>query len=213
MIDEKDKKDIPIDIVPDDQMQSALGQSLGGVDTLLQALNANNIDRPSYTSVPVGTPTMAREGFDEGIRQYDQSFAEGQRQFDQSFAEGQRQFDSSMAARLAGGGSRSSSGGVGGGSIKPPTEKEKLMAIQAGAINYMKDLMTNLPTGMGVIKPPSPELAVKDTIRMIQSQLGELQLTSSEYNNLVKMLYNAAGVDPSSGKENSNDILSLLGGL
>lgn len=190
-------QDIPIDIVPD---YRAGGKNYG------QEL-ANNQPRgtykygagPStYSNIAPGTKTL-------GYRAQELNEAQ--------FEEDKRATALAEQISLA----KLAMQRANSGSAKEPTDKEKFSAIQSSALNYMNDLMQTQPTGvisgndagifagtggqqMGYSGGMSPEKAAEETVKLVQEQLGDMGISRTDYENLVKMIYYSAGLEPPSSK-------------
>lgn len=99
---------------------------------------------------------------------------------------------------------------------KEPTAKETLDAIRSGAIKYAQNLVAGNPFTVerGLEKGKTylesgktAEEAAQETINMLNSQLGEMNLSDSQYEDIVKQIYRSLGMDPSN---KDNDVLAQL---
>jgi hypothetical protein len=213
------KRDVPVDIIPDKLLERT--------KIITDAIMNNRNENPIYMPFAPGAKTLASRELDDGIFRDRRNFDEDVFRDRRNFEEDKRQFDRSMALRTA------SASKSGSSNIKPPTDKERYQAIQAGAINHLQSLLQSsqetyepfkaLNQAFGypqkeitLNKKISPEEAVNQTIQKIQSQLGDMGLTPTEYNNLVKMLYYSAGLEPvqkagSGAVPSQDDIRNILG--
>ncbi|HBC94483.1 MAG TPA: hypothetical protein DCZ10_16675 [Pelotomaculum sp.] len=195
--------DIPIDIVPDRSIGGAgYGQELA--DQHPAGTFKYGSGPSTYLSVAPGTKTLASQQLDEQKRS-------------NAFAEtlAQKEFDSNERYRWA----ALAKSGSGSGSSKEPTATEMINAIRNGAVQYAQGLTKGTPfkETRGLYKGQTfmssgetPEQAAKLTIQMLQGQLGNLPISSSNYNDIVKTVYESLGLKPPTANDSSTDDLAEL---
>lgn len=115
MANEIQKKDIPVDIVPDETVRALKAAQLAA-DAISQ-YRAGTVAYP----FEAGTKTLRAKSLDEEKRQFDTRMAEEKRQFDTSMAHKRQQDALSLAL------SRSGGGGGGGGTL---TERQSIATAE-----------------------------------------------------------------------------------
>lgn len=115
MANEIQKKDIPVDIVPDETVRALKAAQLAA-DAISQ-YRAGTVAYP----FEAGTKTLRAKSLDEEKRQFDTRMAEEKRQFDTSMAHKRQQDALSLAL------SRSGGGGSGGGTL---TERQSIATAE-----------------------------------------------------------------------------------
>lgn len=199
-------QDIPIDIIPD----RSIGGAGYGQELVVQQPAGTYKYGPgpsTYLSTAPGTKTLQSKAFEENKRH-------------NLVAEelSQKQFEADEAYRRASLAKRGSGGGSSGGSNLSNTEL--LNAIRNGAIQYAQRLTQGEPfkETRGLYKGQTfmssgetPENAAKLTIKMLQSELGNLPISNSNYNDIVKQVYLSLGLEPpTSGSSSNDDLMAAL---
>jgi hypothetical protein len=202
-------KDIPVDIVSDEEFNKRWGTQEDGswrgyaAGTQTERRRANEADELSAALAleeqkrsALVKEDLARQELAESIR-------------------ANKANESYQWASLA---KRGSGGGSSGGSNLSNTEL--LNAIRNGAIQYAQGLTKGEPfkETRGLYKGQTfmssgetPENAAKLTIKMLQSELGNLPISNSNYNDIVKQVYLSLGLEPpTSGSSSNDDLMAAL---
>lgn len=205
-------RNVPIDVIPDYRAGGAnYGQEL--INQQPAGTYKYGSGPSTYLSVAPGTKTLASRQFDEDKRAKAVSEDLAERSFQEDVRA--RKVAEALSARKA------ASSGSGGGL----TDKERFAAIQSGALSHVKELMNPQPTGvvsgndagiflgthgqqMGYGGGMSPEKAAEQTVKLVQEQLGDMGITKTDYENLVKMIYYSVGLEPPSKTAKEEDDLS-----
>lgn len=66
---------------------------------MFEAIEQHRAKTPVYIPFKPGTPTLAREQFEEGTRRWGAEFDEGKRRWEQEFALAQKQFEAQQEQR------------------------------------------------------------------------------------------------------------------
>ena len=134
MANEIQKKDIPVDIVPDETVRALKAAQL--VADAISQYRAGTVAYP----FEAGTKTLRAKSLDEE-----------KRQFDTKMAEEKRQFDSTMALRRQ---QAASSGSGGGGGRVPGTLSERQSAATAELYGILNNIYNrNYQYGKAGLKP------------------------------------------------------------
>lgn len=141
MANEIQKKDIPVDIVPDETVRALKAAQL--VADAISQYRAGTVAYP----FEAGTKTLRAKSLDEEKRQFDTRMAEEKRQFDTSMAHKRQQDALSLALSRSGGGG--GSGGSGGGTL---TERQSIATAELyGILNNIYN--RNYQYGKAGLKP------------------------------------------------------------
>ena len=193
-------KDIPVDIVSDEEFNKRWGTKADG----------------SWRGYAPGTPTEQRRSNEAKALSDALELQEKTRQFDETMAEDKRRFELEWPYKVQGY-NRAASGG--GGGTKAPTSSEILSAIRNGAVQYAQQLTQGTPfkASRGLYKGQTfmssgetPDKAAELTVKMIQSQLGNLPISNANYYDIVKQVYLSLGLEPPSKKDSGQDSLEAL---
>lgn len=207
------QSNIPIYVVPDNQRSMYSSNLLPSAGQLV----SKNINNGVFAGYNPGTKTLGGKNFDEGKRSRAVAEALAKEQFDFEKKDSDRKFeynkmDNDRSYNLALQKAYQSSNEA---SIKPPTVRENFQAVKNGAISLLDTLLQPNASGeegaQGFYQEGlSPQDAVSEVVKKLNSQLGGMDLTESEYNSVINMLYYAAGLIPPE-KNKSDD--SFLGEL
>jgi len=181
--------DIPIDILPNDSF--------------------GRLYKP-------GTKTLGSKTLDEEKRASGVKEALAQKELDEMVRSNKADEAYKWAALNRGG------GGGGGGN---PSQATILNAIRNGAVQYAQNLTKGEPfqASRGLWKGQTfmssgmdPQKAAESTVSMLQSKLGELPISSSNYNDIEKQIYVSLGLPVPTAKQGSNqstadDLRAMLG--
>lgn len=191
--------DIPIDILPNDSF--------------------GRLYKP-------GTKTLGGKTLDENTRQYGLTLQEEKRASQVREALAQKEYDEMVRSNKANESYKWAAlnrGGGNGGSN--PTQTEILNSIRNGAVQYAQGLTKGQPfqASRGLLKGQTftssgmdPQQAATSTIQMLQSKLGELPLSSANFADIQKQVYESLGLEMPSTKQSASgsspdDLRALLG--
>jgi len=196
-------KDIPVDIVSDEEFNKRWGTKADG----------------SWRGYAAGTPTEGRRSSEAKELATALALEEEKRANQINEALRERTLDETMRANKANESYRwaslaKSGSGVGGGT---PSNTDLLNAIRNGAIQYAQGLTKGEPfkASRGLYKGETfmssgetPENAAKLTIKMLQGELGNLPISNSNYNDIVKQVYQSLGLEMPASKDSNTDALA-----
>ncbi len=153
-----------------------------------------------------GQRTLKSKELDEDTRQYDMSLQEEKRAKEVAEALAQKEYDEMVRSNKADESykwaalNRSGSGG-GGGSTKAPTAAETLNAIRSGAIDFAQRQMKVIP-----YNAEAPYNAVQATKQLLNSQLADLGISPTQYNDIINSVSLAVGYqEPAKTTSSAND--------
>ena len=191
-------RDIPIDVIPDNRPGGAsYGQEL--VNQQAPGTYKYGAGPSTYSNIAPGTKTL---GYKAQQLNEDQ-FEESKRA--QEFAE-----KLSLAKLYSSG-----SGGGGGVKAKEPTAAERLEAYRKGYVDFASKQLRVIPynsTAADYKGIDGPEAAFKATQELMNQQLAETGLKSSDYNDILKQVAVAVGYEAPDKKTTTGgaDMQALL---
>lgn len=89
----------PMVAIPLPNMQDLQAPVTPQVKQMFDMIEQHRTKNPAYIPFAPGTPTFAREQFDEGTRRWGEEFSEGRNRWEQEFAEGKKRWESEFAAQ------------------------------------------------------------------------------------------------------------------
>jgi|GEM_PF-4654781 hypothetical protein len=172
----KKYNDIPIDILPNDSF--------------------GRLYKP-------GTKTLGGKTLDENTRQYGLTLQEEKRAAQARETLAQKEYEEMVRSNKADESYKWASLNSRGNGGAAPTQTEILNSIRNGAVQYAQGLTKGEPfqASRGLLKGQTftssgmgPQEAATSTIQMLQGKLGELPISSSNYNDIVNQVYVSLGL-------------------
>lgn len=150
-----------------------------------------------------GQRTLKSKELDENTRQYDTSLQESKRASQVAEALDRAKLDETIRSNKADESYKWAALNKSGGSGSSISSADKLNGIRAAAIDFAQRQMKVIP-----YNDEAPYKAVLATKQLLNSQLAQLNLTQSQYDDIIKTVSTAVGYQEQD--ENSADNASFL---